>query len=218
MRFGFFVLDQWLPEEDMSAKIGEAVEQVRAAREAGFDLIATGQHFLSYPYQMPTSLHFLARLAPEAQGMHLAATVLLLPLLSPVEVAESVATLDAISGGKFILGVGLGYREEEYIAFGSPSKERVPRLLESLEIMKLLWTEPEVEFHGRFLHHSARQTRYETGTEAAPPHLGGGQQRPGRQARRQAPLPLAGQPSRYRINRPAPGADVPGDSRAVGRR
>ena len=150
MRFGFFVLDQWLPEEDMPAKIGEAVEQVRAAREAGFDIIATGQHFLSYPYQMPTVLPFLARLAPEAQGMHLAATVLLLPLLSPVDVAESVATLDAISGGKFILGVGLGYREEENTAFGSPPKERVPRLLESLEVMKLLWTEPEVEFHGRF--------------------------------------------------------------------
>lgn len=150
MRFGFIVGTQWLPEEDATTKVREALEQVRGAREAGFHLIAAGQHYLSYPYQHPATLPFLARLASEAQGMHLAATVLILPLLPPVDVAESVATLDAISGGKFILGVGLGYREAENVAFGVPPKERVGRLLESLEVMKRLWTEEEVEFHGSF--------------------------------------------------------------------
>ena len=150
MRFGLMIASQWLPEEDMTTKITEALEQVRAAREAGFDLIAAGQHYLSYPYQHPATVPFLARMASEAQGMHIAATVLLLPILPPVDVAESVATLDAISGGKFILGVGLGYRKEENIAFGIAPKERVPRLLESLEVMKRLWTEDEVEFHGSF--------------------------------------------------------------------
>ena len=150
MRFGLFVAGQWLPEEDMAQKIQDGVEQVRIAKEAGFDLIAAGQHYLSYPYQMPTPLTYLARLTAEAQGMQVAATVLLLPLLQPVDVAESVATLDAMSGGRFILGVGLGYREEEYTAFGITAKERVPRLLECLQVLKLLWTKPEVEFRGRF--------------------------------------------------------------------
>ena len=150
MRFGLFVSGQWLPEEEMAQKIRDALDQVRVAREAGFDLIGAGQHYLAYPYQMPTPLTYLARLMAEAQGMQVAATVLLLPLLQPVDIAESVATLDAMSGGRFILGVGLGYREEEYTAFGVTAKERVPRMLECLQVLKMLWSEPEVEFKGRF--------------------------------------------------------------------
>ena len=94
------------------------MEQVRAAREAGFDLICTGQHYLAAPYQMSSSLPLLARLAAEAGDMEVAATVILVPLHNPVELAESVATMDAICGGRFIFGVGLGYRDEEYTAFG----------------------------------------------------------------------------------------------------
>ena len=150
MRFGLFVSGQWLPEEEMAQKIRDALDQVRVAREAGFDLIGVGQHYLAYPYQMPTPLTYLARLMAEAQGMQVAATVLLLPLLQPVDIAESVATLDAMSGGRFILGVGLGYREEEYTAFGVTAKERVPRMLECLQVMKMLWSQSEVEFKGRF--------------------------------------------------------------------
>ncbi|MBI2171674.1 MAG: LLM class flavin-dependent oxidoreductase [Chloroflexi bacterium] len=154
MKFALFLLNQWLPQEDMAAKIQEGVEQVKAAREAGFDMVCTGQHYLSYPYQMPTTLPYLAHLAPAAEGMYIGATVLLLPLLPPVEVAESVATLDAMSGGRFILGVGQGYRAEENIAFGTgPTlKERAARMMESLEVMKLLWTQEEVEFHGDYYH------------------------------------------------------------------
>lgn len=152
MRFGLFVLNQWMPEEDMSAKIKEGAEQVKAAQQAGFDLVCTGQHYLSHPFQMPTTLPYLAHLAYAAGEMRVAATVLLLPLLPPVEVAESVATLDAMTGGKFILGVGQGYRQEENIAFGTGTtfKERAARVTESLEVMKRLWSEEEVEYHGTY--------------------------------------------------------------------
>lgn len=150
MKFGIFLLNQWPLGEDMATKISEAVEQVRAAKEAGFDILATGQHYLSYPYQLPASIPFLSRLAAEAEGMVIAPLVLLLPLLRPVDVAESMATLDAITGGRTIMGVGLGYREEENAAFDSPVKERLPRLLESLELIKQLWTQKEVEFKGEY--------------------------------------------------------------------
>ncbi|MCL0044458.1 LLM class flavin-dependent oxidoreductase [Dehalococcoidia bacterium] len=151
MRFGLSILNQWLGDEGMSTKLAETVEQAHAAKEAGFDMITnTGQHYLTYPYQQPAILPYLAYLAAAADGMHVAATVLLLPLLSPVDVAESVASLDAMTGGRFILGVGLGYREVENIAFGTTPKERVPRMLESLEVMKRLWTENEVEYNGTF--------------------------------------------------------------------
>ena len=150
MRLGFFVTNQYLPGESMLDKIQDSVEQVRAARDAGFDLICTGQHYLAAPYQMSSSLPLLARLAAEAGGMAVAATVILVPLHNPVELAESIATLDAICGGKFIFGVGLGYREEEYTAFGIQRGERVGRLREALEVMRLLWTQDEVEFQGKY--------------------------------------------------------------------
>jgi alkanesulfonate monooxygenase SsuD/methylene tetrahydromethanopterin reductase-like flavin-dependent oxidoreductase (luciferase family) len=150
MKLGFFVTNQYLPGESMPQKIQESVEQVGAAREAGFDLVCTGQHYLSTPYQMSASFPLLARLAAEAGDMEVAATVILVPLHNPVELAESVATMDAICDGRFIFGVGLGYRDEEYTAFGVERGQRVGRLREALEVMKLLWAEEEVEFQGKY--------------------------------------------------------------------
>ena len=134
----------------MPRKIQDSLEQVRAARDVGFDLISTGQHYLAAPYQMSTVFPLLGRLAAEAGEMHVAATVILVPLHNPVELAESVATMDSICDGRFILGIGLGYRDSEYAAFGIQRSERVGRLREAVEVMKLLWTEEEVEFNGKY--------------------------------------------------------------------
>ncbi len=150
MRLGLFINNQYLPGESMPGKIAQSVQQVSAAREAGFDLICTGQHYLSDPFQMSTTLPLLARLAAEAGDMEVAATVILVPLHNPVEMAESVATMDAICNGRFVFGIGLGYRDEEYISFGVERRDRVGRLREALDLMKLLWTEEEVEFQGRY--------------------------------------------------------------------
>jgi alkanesulfonate monooxygenase SsuD/methylene tetrahydromethanopterin reductase-like flavin-dependent oxidoreductase (luciferase family) len=136
----------------MVDRFREHIDQVRAARDAGFDLIVMGQHFLSTPFQEVQSLPALARLAAEAGTMRVGATVILLPLLNPVDVAEQVATLDVITEGRFIFGVGLGYRDEENEAFGVAPKERVGRLVEGLEVIKQLWSGGEVTHHGRFFH------------------------------------------------------------------
>jgi alkanesulfonate monooxygenase SsuD/methylene tetrahydromethanopterin reductase-like flavin-dependent oxidoreductase (luciferase family) len=150
MKFGMLVMNQYLPGESMASKLKEGIDQVAACRDAGFDLITLGQHYLAAPYQMPTSLPFLGRMTAVAGEMQVAATVILVPLHNPVEMAESVATLDALCDGRFIFGVGLGYRDEEYAAFGVQRRERVERFLEGLEVMRLLWTEEEVDFQGRF--------------------------------------------------------------------
>ena len=136
----------------MVDRFREHIDQVRAARDAGFDLIVMGQHFLSTPFQELQTLPALARLAAEAGTMRVGATVILLPLLNPVDVAEQVATLDVITEGRFIFGVGLGYRDEENEAFGVAPKERVGRLVEGLEVIKQLWSGGEVTHHGRFFH------------------------------------------------------------------
>jgi len=152
MKFGLIVSKQHPPGVSMVDRFREHVDQVRAARDAGFDLIVMGQHYLSTPFQEIQTMPALARLAAEAGTMRVGATVLLLPLLNPVDVAEQVATLDVITEGRFIFGAGLGYREEEYEAFGIQGKERVPRFLECLEVIKRLWTEEEVTHHGRYFH------------------------------------------------------------------
>jgi alkanesulfonate monooxygenase SsuD/methylene tetrahydromethanopterin reductase-like flavin-dependent oxidoreductase (luciferase family) len=72
------------------------------------------------------------------------------PLHNPVELAESIATLDAITNGKFVFGVGLGYRDEEYTAFGVQRGERVGRMNEAMDLIKRLWSEDEIEFNGKY--------------------------------------------------------------------
>jgi len=150
MKFGLIIAKQHPPGVSMVDRFREHLDQVRAARDAGFDLVVMGQHYLSTPFQEIQTMPALARLAAEAGHMRIGATVLLLPLLNPVDVAEQVATLDVITEGRFIFGAGLGYRDQEYEAFGIDGKERVPRFLESLELIKRLWTEDEVTHHGRF--------------------------------------------------------------------
>jgi alkanesulfonate monooxygenase SsuD/methylene tetrahydromethanopterin reductase-like flavin-dependent oxidoreductase (luciferase family) len=152
MKFGLIISKQHPPGVSVVDRFREHIDQVRAARDAGFDLIVMGQHYLSTPYQEVQTLPSLARLSAEAGRMRVGATVLLLPLLNPVDVAEQVATLDVISEGRFIFGAGLGYRDEEYEAFGITGKERVPRFLECLQVIKRLWTEDEVTHHGRYFH------------------------------------------------------------------
>src|SRR5579875_2603133 len=88
----------------------------------------------------------MARLAAEAGEMTGIAGVLLATLHNPVEVAECIASLDAIWRGNFVCGVGLGYREVEFDAFGVAKGQRVRRFEQCLETVKRLWTEDEVSF------------------------------------------------------------------------
>src|SRR5262245_41984264 len=82
--------------------------------------------------------------------MRLKTSVLLLPILNAVDVAENVATLDHICHGRLDVGVAIGYRERELEAAGQTRRDRVPKLEESLLLMKLLWAGEEVSFRGRY--------------------------------------------------------------------
>ena len=132
---------------DMRQSFREIVEYIRTARQLGFDFFYQGQHYLTSPYQQLQTVPLLARLAAEAEGMGMVAT-LLVPLHHPVDLAERVATMDIITDGRFVLSAALGYRDEEYSAFGVERRRRVSRYLECLEVMRQLWTQDEVTFHG----------------------------------------------------------------------
>jgi alkanesulfonate monooxygenase SsuD/methylene tetrahydromethanopterin reductase-like flavin-dependent oxidoreductase (luciferase family) len=90
----------------------------------------------------------LARLVDRTGTMQIGTGILILPLLNPVHHAEEIASLDQLSGGRFVLGVGTGYRNEEFAAFGIPRTERGSRMVESLEVMTKLWTGEPVTHHG----------------------------------------------------------------------
>ena len=151
MRAGFQVGHVVLRDTvDHQQQWQDSLAQFRAVNDAGFDSYCYGNHFLIDPFQHFQPWTVLARMAAEPGNITLATSVLLLPLLNPVEVAEQAATLDHISEGRFVLGVGLGYRPEECEAFGIEMSERGGRITESLKLMRRLWTEDEVTHNGKY--------------------------------------------------------------------
>jgi len=150
MKLGLYMATQWRQGADLAPELANLIEQVRVARASGLASLMVGQHFLSTPLQMFQAMPLLSRLAAEAQGMQIGPGLLLLPLLNPVIVAEECATLDWLAGGKAIIGLGLGYRKEEFDSIGVPFKERVPRFVEGVEVIRKLWRDDVVEHKGRF--------------------------------------------------------------------
>ncbi|MEK7216683.1 MAG: LLM class flavin-dependent oxidoreductase, partial [Chloroflexota bacterium] len=150
MRFGLFINKQYLPGESARSRYLEHIEQVRLARDLGFDTVIIGQHFLSAPFQEPQSVPLLARFAAESGDMRLGVSILLGALLPPLEVAEMGATLDLITGGRFICGLGLGYRQVEFDAFGVPMDQRVRRFEDNVQLIRRLWTEERVSFESPY--------------------------------------------------------------------
>ena len=148
IKFGIMAMPQHPRTDSPVKRFKETVELTRLARDAGLDSIACGQHFLAPPYQNIQSLPLLSRLAAESGSMSLVLSVILLPLYSPVGLAEDVASLDVISEGRAIFGVGLGYRDIEYQGFNTRRRDRIPRFEESLELIRRLWTEEDVSFQG----------------------------------------------------------------------
>jgi len=148
MKLGLALSVQHLPTEPQAVRFREHVEQVRVARAAGFESVWASQHYLSAPFTYFQPIPTLARVAAEAEGMRLGTGCLLLALHHPVDVAEQIATLDVIAGGRLVFGVGLGYRDVENEAMGTNPKDRVGRLVEGLAVIERLWTGEPVTYEG----------------------------------------------------------------------
>lgn len=157
MHFGLQLSVQHLPGDPQDARFRDHLEQVRLARAVGFRSVWASQHYLSDPFTYFQPVPTLARVAAEADGMDLGTGVLLLPLHHPVDVAEQLATLDVIAGGRLVVGVGLGYRDVENRALGLDPRDRAGRLEEGLALLERLWTGEPVTFEGR--HFSLRDVR-----------------------------------------------------------
>lgn len=118
------------------------------AEAAGFDLLVVPER-LSAQGGFPAALPVCAAAAAATTRLRVATGLLALPLHHPLRVAEDAATLDALSGGRFELGVGLGAEVESFGSFGLAVRERAARFEEALEIVRRGWAEGPVRFAGR---------------------------------------------------------------------
>jgi alkanesulfonate monooxygenase SsuD/methylene tetrahydromethanopterin reductase-like flavin-dependent oxidoreductase (luciferase family) len=150
MKVGLFINTQFPEGEPVAARVPELVEHVRVSRQSGFSSVLFPHHYLTDPLQMLQIAPLMGYLLPEAKGMTVGGNILLLPLLNPVHVAEEAATMDVLSEGNFVLGVGLGYRAGEFDAFGISLKERSARFTESIALMRALWAGGKINFRGKF--------------------------------------------------------------------
>jgi alkanesulfonate monooxygenase SsuD/methylene tetrahydromethanopterin reductase-like flavin-dependent oxidoreductase (luciferase family) len=159
MKFGLSLSCQHPVGDDMVRRLDEHLEQTALARELGFDAVFYFEHFLMPEYQMLHQTTFLARIAAEAGHMHVGTGIMLLALHNPVEAADMIATLDVITNGKAIFGAGIGYRDVEFEAFGVEESNASAVFEERLNVIKRLWTEPEVNHEGNgFKLSAARST------------------------------------------------------------
>ena len=122
------------------------------AEDAGLDSVWVGDSLLAKPRLEPLST--LAAVAMRTSRIKLGTAVLLAPLRQPAQLAQMAATVDLLSNGRLILGMGVGgaftdSQRREWLAVGVPPQERGRRMTELLQVCRLLWAEDKVTFHGR---------------------------------------------------------------------
>ena len=127
----------------------ETVDLARLAETLGFDSVWVSEHHGSSDGYMPSLLPTLAAFAAATEHVKLGTGVLLTPFHHPLRLAEDAATVDLISGGRLILGLGLAWREEEFRMFDVPLRERVRRTIETIDILRLAWTGKRFSYDGK---------------------------------------------------------------------
>ncbi len=132
------------------AAMGDELSLIRAADELGFDRCWMREHhFTDYGF-LPNTMVMAAHAAAVTERIRLGTAVITLPLHHPVRVAEDVALVDVLSGGRVDVGVGRGYQSVEFDTFGVPLDEARGRTDEAIDVMRALWQGAPVAHRGRF--------------------------------------------------------------------
>jgi probable F420-dependent oxidoreductase len=148
-----------LPEVEREVRWPEVVSMARRAEEAGFDAVWVGEHLLYRFADGATrgpweAWSMLSALAAATTTIRLGPLVACTAFHNPAVLAKQAATLDEISGGRFILGLGAGWNETEFRAFGIPFDHRIDRFEEAFTIIRGLLKDGAIDFEGRY--YSAR--------------------------------------------------------------
>jgi alkanesulfonate monooxygenase SsuD/methylene tetrahydromethanopterin reductase-like flavin-dependent oxidoreductase (luciferase family) len=138
---------QWqMPFEQLYA---ESLDQIVEAERLGFDSAWITEHHFCDDGYTPSPMVIGAAIGARTKRLHLGTNLMVLPLHNPIRVAEDAATLSLLTGGRFDLGVGIGYRELEFREFGRELKHRPSLIEESIEIIRRAWAGERINFTGK---------------------------------------------------------------------
>ena len=171
----------------------EAVALAQAGEAAGFESIWTVEHTVvpggygsAYPYApsgkmaggqddipLPDPLIWMAYVAAATKTIKLATGILILPQHQPVLAAKQIGTLDYMSGGRILLGIGVGWLKEEFAALGVPFEERGARTDEYIKAMRELWSADKPTFNGKFVQFKDAYCRPQPVNKSVPIIVGG---------------------------------------------
>ena len=155
----------------------DTLELVRLAERLGFDSAWVSEHHGSSDGYLPSQLALLAAFAAVTERLELGTGVILAPLHDPLRLAEDAAVVDQLSGGRLVLGLGNGWREEEFRMFASPRAERGSRTEETVEVLRRAWTGRRFSFEGRTLRYDRVKITPKPARPDGPPIVLGGYDR-----------------------------------------
>src|SRR6266705_6625303 len=155
MEFGMFHQFPVVPGGSESDAFAQAFEQVDAAERYGLDAMWLAElHVAPTRSVLAAPLNIASAIAARTERIKIAIAVQVLPLCHPLRVAEEAATVDQISRGRLIFGVGRSGFPRTYEAYGVPYGESRERFFETLEIIKQAWTQPAFSYDGKYYHFS----------------------------------------------------------------
>lgn len=149
MRVGMFLGSHFEPGCDTRQAVSQMTQQARLAEEVGFDSVFLGHHYLARS-QFLQPLVTAGYVAAATRRITIGFGVLLAPLYNPLALAEDLATLDVLSGGRIVAGLGIGYRKVETDAFGVEWADRIRRLRQYVPMLRALWQGEAVTASGSF--------------------------------------------------------------------
>jgi probable F420-dependent oxidoreductase len=150
MKFGLYSSIANPPRaERLDRCIDEVIAEAQLAESCGFDSCFFGEHHQDKDGFLPSPLIVATAVAARTRTLRVGTSVILLPLHHPVHVAEDVITLDLVSKGRVVLGVGIGYQPADFNAFAVPMEDRLARFEESVEILRLCWAGEPFSFRGK---------------------------------------------------------------------
>src|SRR5262249_25584344 len=150
MKFGVLQFFSW-PERrvDLATVYARALDRIEIMDSGGYDAVWLAEHHFS-SFSVFPSVHMVGTLAAaRTRRLRLRTAVSLAPLYHPLRLAEEVALLDQLSGGRVNWGAGRGFARVEFEAFGVPPEESASRFRETVEIVLRAWTEERLNFAGR---------------------------------------------------------------------
>src|SRR5713226_5085454 len=142
MRFGAYAMPTYQESFGLTEAefLKATLKQLARAEQLGFDSLWVNEHhFHQYGGMMPSLPVLLAALSQHTSTARLGTSVVLLPLYNPLHVAEELAMVDLLSGGRVELGVGRGFVLHDYEVLGVPSDDAQARLIESLDVLRNAW-------------------------------------------------------------------------------